>query len=241
MTLDHIYCPAAILKLRGMSLREKLLLSLAFKFNDKGLRASNAELAELLDILPSRVSDLLNGLERKECIEIRNRQSRHRAIYFRPKSKVGQLLLSTELESKDVLLSTLGHSTFDGNRNKRKKEYRRAHKTTKAQDKNDRGFERFWSGYPKKVGKGDAMKAWAKINPDDALIARILEGLDAYRETEEWMYPREGGRFIPHAATWLNGRRWEDEVQPCFNDPTDEEIDEINSRHHRGNNDVGDD
>ena len=25
----------------------------------------------------------------------------------------------------------------------------------------------------------------------------------------------EGGRYIPHPATWLNGRRWEDEINPA--------------------------
>jgi len=30
-------------------------------------------------------------------------------------------------------------------------------------------------------------------------------------ETEVWT--KEGGKFIPHPATWINGRRWEDEIK----------------------------
>ena len=140
MTLDGIYSPAAILKLRGFNLREKMLLSLAFNFNEKGLRVSNTELAELLDILPSRVSDLLRGLEDKGYIEIKNRQSRHRVIYFRPNPKVGEILLSSKIESKDILLSTLGHSTFEQNRNIRKKEEKRAHTSKKPQPRKTHRF-----------------------------------------------------------------------------------------------------
>ena len=35
-------------------------------------------------------------------------------------------------------------------------------------------------------------------------------GLRKQIASDEWK--RDGGRFIPHPATWLNGKRWEDEV-----------------------------
>jgi hypothetical protein len=31
--------------------------------------------------------------------------------------------------------------------------------------------------------------------------------------SEQWR--RDDGRFIPHPATWLNQRRWEDEAEPA--------------------------
>ena len=71
-------------------------------------------------------------------------------------------------------------------------------------------FDEFWSAYPKKHAKQDAMKAWKKVSPDDALADRILAALDVRKRSQDWQ--KENGKYIPLPATWLNGRRWEDEV-----------------------------
>jgi hypothetical protein len=70
-------------------------------------------------------------------------------------------------------------------------------------------FETFWSSYPRKVNKQAALKAWTKLRPDAALLARMMAALDWQRRSDQWM--RDGGQFIPHPATWLNAKRWEDE------------------------------
>lgn len=75
----------------------------------------------------------------------------------------------------------------------------------------DSGFDVFWEAYPNKVAKQDAIKAWKKIKPDKELLGKIMSGLAKWIASDEWS--REGGRFIPHPSTWLNGRRWEDEVR----------------------------
>jgi hypothetical protein len=72
------------------------------------------------------------------------------------------------------------------------------------------GFVEFWSAYPKHADKADARKAWVKLSPGDALRLEILRAVESQRRSEQWT--REGGRFIPHPATWLGGRRWEDEL-----------------------------
>lgn len=69
---------------------------------------------------------------------------------------------------------------------------------------------RFWPAYPRKVGKADAAKAFAKLKPDDALLAVMLGALATQRDSDEWR--RDGGQFVPHPATWINGQRWQDEV-----------------------------
>lgn len=71
-------------------------------------------------------------------------------------------------------------------------------------------FDAFWRVYPRHVGKAAAVKAWAKLSPDDVLAARIIAAVRAQSATPAWT--KDGGQFIPHPATWLNGRRWEDEV-----------------------------
>ena len=70
------------------------------------------------------------------------------------------------------------------------------------------GFDLFWSVYPRKIGKGAAELAWKKIRPDDTLQVRIVDAVKAQCKSEQWK--RDGGQFIPHPATWLNGKRWED-------------------------------
>jgi hypothetical protein len=70
-------------------------------------------------------------------------------------------------------------------------------------------FDRFWQSYPKKTDKKKARQAWKKLKPDAAFQTRILAAIEAQRQSSQWQDPR----FIPHPSTWLNGRRWEDEVQ----------------------------
>lgn len=71
------------------------------------------------------------------------------------------------------------------------------------------GFAEFWKAYPRKVSKPQALKAWRKLKPDTQAQTAILAGLKRARRSDQWV--RGSGQFIPHPATWLNGRRWEDE------------------------------
>lgn len=71
------------------------------------------------------------------------------------------------------------------------------------------GFDLFWQQYPRKESKERARKAWAQLQPDDANRERILSALEVQKRSDAWK--REGGRYVPHASSWLNGRRWEDE------------------------------
>jgi len=71
------------------------------------------------------------------------------------------------------------------------------------------GFGQVWACYPRKVGKGAAEKAYQKINPAPDLLDTILRKIEAATHTAQWI--KDDGEFIPHLATWLNQRRWEDE------------------------------
>lgn len=71
------------------------------------------------------------------------------------------------------------------------------------------GFDRFWAAYPRHEAKAKAAQAFARIRPDESLLGVMLAAIQRQRETDQWR--RDGGVFIPHPTTWLNGRRWEDE------------------------------
>ena len=70
-------------------------------------------------------------------------------------------------------------------------------------------FEIVWKAYPRKVGKGAARKAWAKLAPDTPLVQKMLDAIDWQRRQPNWL--QDGGRFVPHLSTWINQERWEDE------------------------------
>jgi len=69
-------------------------------------------------------------------------------------------------------------------------------------------FDEFWKSYPRKVGKGDARRAWAKAKLDGKL-AVILAAVVRQKGADQWR--KDGGQFIPNPATWLRQERWEDE------------------------------
>lgn len=71
-------------------------------------------------------------------------------------------------------------------------------------------FDEFWKHYPRKVNKQLALRAYQKLNPDEALHNTMLRAIAKQRKSEQWQ--RNGGEFIPHASTWINARRWEDEA-----------------------------
>ncbi|WP_214510535.1 helix-turn-helix domain-containing protein [Pseudomonas brassicacearum] len=75
------------------------------------------------------------------------------------------------------------------------------------------GFEQFWKLYPKKKGRKDAVKAWAKLKPSDELRQTLITALGSHCLSEDWT--KDGGRYVPNASTWLNGERWTDELKPA--------------------------
>ena len=65
-------------------------------------------------------------------------------------------------------------------------------------------FNKFWEKYGLKVGKAKAMKSWMRLSAKDR--AAVLENV------ELWVQAHPDTKFRCHPATYLNGRRWEDEL-----------------------------
>ncbi len=70
------------------------------------------------------------------------------------------------------------------------------------------GFADFWSIYPRKESKPNAIKAWVRLNPSDDTQAQILKDVAKRKTSEAWV--KDNGQYIPHPATYLNQKRWED-------------------------------
>jgi hypothetical protein len=70
-------------------------------------------------------------------------------------------------------------------------------------------FLAFYEAYPKHVNKAAAWKAWLKLSDDAPTINQLIAKIEQQKKSADWL--KDNGQFIPHPATWLNGRRWEDE------------------------------
>lgn len=77
------------------------------------------------------------------------------------------------------------------------------------QAEQDAMFADFWREYPRKTAKLPALRAFKRVCKSREMLAVILAGLAEHKKTEQWQTPS----LIPHPATWLNQRRWEDDLR----------------------------
>ncbi len=71
-------------------------------------------------------------------------------------------------------------------------------------------FNDFWSVYPRKEGKSSADKTWKKLSEVERQLA-ISDCQIRFKNQER--------KFVPHGSTYLNQKRWVDELdveQPNF-------------------------
>ena len=94
--------------------------------------------------------------------------------------------------------STKGHT--EGSTPIIKKERKKEHYSAE--------FQKLWSAYPKKTDKKKAWQRWNNMNGLRPNIETLLSAIESQKLSRSW---KEG--FVPHLTTWLNGARWEDEVE----------------------------
>jgi hypothetical protein len=70
-------------------------------------------------------------------------------------------------------------------------------------------FDEFWQLWPRREGKANAVKAWQKATKKIS-ESDLVEKARAYVTSPT--LPQ--AQFVPHAATWLNGERYNDEPEP---------------------------
>lgn len=68
-------------------------------------------------------------------------------------------------------------------------------------------FDIFWNVYPRKVGKDKARLAFYRVTVP---LEKLLQALEEQKCSYQWI--QDDGAFIPNAETWLEQRRWEDEL-----------------------------
>tara|TARA_Y100000004_G_scaffold42537_1_gene46524 strand:+ start:6592 stop:6999 length:408 start_codon:yes stop_codon:yes gene_type:complete len=84
-------------------------------------------------------------------------------------------------------------------------------------------FDEFYKLYPRKVGRFMANKSFKKLSRRDKMLA--YDGLLNY--IKFWEHNKTEKQFIPHPSTWINQRRWEDEIElPKTKEQKSKNIDE---------------
>lgn len=74
------------------------------------------------------------------------------------------------------------------------------------------GFEKFWAYYrahARGENRAAAVKAWDKLRPDKELIKTMGTALMAQIQSSEW----RRGVGIPYMSSWINSRRWQDDLK----------------------------
>ncbi|GAB5339682.1 hypothetical protein [Pseudomonas fluorescens] len=74
-------------------------------------------------------------------------------------------------------------------------------------------FESFWKLYPNGKGKQEAVLAWKKLKPDADLRQTLFAALANHSLSRDWT--KDDGQYVPMASTWLNKKRYLDELKPA--------------------------
>ena len=113
--------------------------------------------------------------------------------------KCGFLIPDTPVLDRTV---SYGDSELLALEEKRREEIRR--------EENIGQFESWYLAYPKKVGRVKAQKAWNTIKDRPSLDTLLTALDDQIANEQQW---QGGTKYIPNPASYLNGRKWEDDVQ----------------------------
>ena len=186
--------------------------------NTVRLALSTFEKFDMIEIINNTVTiPKWERHQKLDALEASRAASRNRVARFRERQK---LLIEGGNVSCNVT-ETDGVTPGNADRYKNKNK----NNISSADAEIPQGFSDFWAVYPRKVSKQTALKAWRKLGVDDSMaIADTIIADVQRRVTGEWK--GKDVQYIPHPATYLNQRRWEDEVTAPADDyrPTIQEI-----------------
>ncbi|WP_024670811.1 helix-turn-helix domain-containing protein [Pseudomonas tremae] len=213
-----VWIPAERWLDRTLSPVEKVMLGeiSSLETDARGCYATNAHFAEFFNLSISRVSEIISGLANRGLLDVELIRDGKRIVERRIRlvdpfdfpntpSENGANPFGKDGEPPSE--NTQGNNTNINNTKNTKNPVRTGVENG--------SFDTFWKLYPRKVGKDKAERAWQKLKMTQDLYDLIVSALAKHVATPGWT--KDNGQFIPHAATWLNGKRWEDEVEPAGN------------------------
>jgi len=232
--LPDIGIPAEVLFHPELSSTEKILYGLIrnLAHGEKGCYASNNWLAGLLGVTSQTISNSISKLESCEVIiTTRHKQDSMvvRNIYLNPDyheiyskfwteegyNKINIGVLKNLYPSIKKFIYPYKKIYIPLNIKEDSKKVSKKESSYDSPKKNGyitpSQFEKFWSLYPKKGGKGATLTRWNTIcnkpPKDRPTWVEIKKAVYNQKKSDQWQNPK----FIPNATTWLNQSRWLDD------------------------------
>ena len=159
--------------------------------------ASNEYLASLFNERQETISRKLNKLQEKGYLKIDS-------------EKVGCLTKNREirLTKKSIAIDKKINRTID--QNVKHNNISNINNTSiNNKEIYKERFEEFYQAYPKHLKKAEVEKWFYKNKPDETLFKTIMTQLEKFKDSKEWKQTQ----YIPYPSTWLNQKRWEDEIK----------------------------
>lgn len=75
-------------------------------------------------------------------------------------------------------------------------------------------FDEYWQAHPRKVAKEDAMRAWRQVLGEHDNDEATMQAFHMLFERTAVEWNRRPADKVPHFATWINRRDWEDAIRP---------------------------
>lgn len=100
-------------------------------------------------------------------------------------------------------------SSSNNNRVDKERENNNYTRQNKVLTEKEKKFEEFWSLYPKKKQKKNSLKVFNRIDPKE--YDNLINGLMA--QVDYWRRKWQDKQYIPDPNVWLNGERWNDEIE----------------------------
>lgn len=182
---------------------------------------SNEYFASFLGVKERAVSGMISKLKnlgyiRQESFDGRKRFLRSNARYCYSDSKISAVQTSTFLQPCNAEncdhINTVNNTGINSSINNIPQTPNGVVDGGSEQNKIvEEMFEVFYRAFPRHQGKAKALSAFKKIKPDQPLFEKMMRAVEQQRNTEQWT--KEKGKYVPMPATWLNGKRWEDEVK----------------------------
>ena len=162
--------------------------------------ASNEYLANKRKTTPQNISRLLNQLEKKGYIIL---------IYVRDGSVVKnrKIYVSSPLTEMLMAVNQNVKTTVNQNVKESNKAIKGSNKYIIKEIYKEK-FAKFWELYPNKKSKQETIKWFNNAKITEELYKIIIEKLKLFIKLKSW----QDVAYIPHPSTWLNQKRWEDEI-----------------------------
>lgn len=172
--------------------------------------ASNDYFAKLYDKSKDTVSDWISMLNKKGYISVELIRSENTKAIEKRIIRINPLLANIDLVPvkspigyRQKSLEGIGKKTEDNNTSIN-------NTSINIKEINKERFELFWKEYPRKVNKFKTEEWFNKNSLTDEQFDLIITKLKKYKDTTDWK--KDNGKYIPYPTTWLNQKRWEDDV-----------------------------